>query len=213
MTLPCRVMLVDDHSLIREGLRARLQCRSEYQVCAEAASVQEALQLLAQIEVDIVITDLRLGNGSGADLVAAINANDALSCAVVVLTMHDDLAFVKRMLSLGALAYLLKDDSAEVLQQALEQVRRGQVFLSPAIAQDALREVRARVQLSPKEVQVLQLLAQGLSSKGMAERMATSVRTVESQRLRLRRKLHLDGPESLARYANTYAVLEPQAPA
>lgn len=213
MNQVCGVLLVDDHSLIREGLRARLQCSSQYQVCAEAASVEQALQILVQTEVDIVITDLRLGTGSGADLVAAINASDTLSCAVVVLTMHDDPAFVRRMLSLGALAYLLKDDSVEVLLQALEHVRRGQVFLSPSIAQDALREVRARVQLSPKEVEVLQYLAQGLSSKAMAERMATSVRTVESQRLRLRRKLHLDGPDSLARYAQTYAVLEPHTPA
>lgn len=210
MNQACRILLVDDHCWIREGLRARLQACGDYQVCAEAASVEEAMGVLAQTEVDIVITDLRLGAGSGADLLAAIAAAPELQCAVVVLTMHDDLAFVKRMLSLGAMGYLLKDDPAAVLMQALEHVRNEQVFLSPSIAQDALGEVRARVQLSPKEVEVLQLLAQGLSSKLMAEQMATSVRTVESHRLRLRRKLHLDGPDSLARYAQTYAVLEPQ---
>jgi DNA-binding NarL/FixJ family response regulator len=206
-----RLLLVDDHPLVRGGVRACLEATGHYRVCGEAGTPQEALQVLDAQPIDLVITDLRLAGGSGVDLIAALAERPPV-CPSLVLSMLGDAAFVQRVLSLGARGYVLKDDPAQTLLAAIAAVARGEVFLSPALPPGlpaGLAGHRDRPQLSPREVQVLRLLAQGQTSRQIAEQLAMSVRTVESHRLRLRRKLHLDGPGSLSRYAQDYGLLEP----
>lgn len=209
----CKVMLVDDHALMRAGVRVCLESTGLYEVIAEASSVAQARDLLEGLRsseghhLDILITDLSLGHAqSGADLIAAVQANK--QCAIVVLSMHSEPAFIKRMMALGAQGYVLKDDPSTTLLLALESVRRGAFFISPSVALDEANIPRYRGKLTPKEVEILKAIALGLSSKKMAQEMSTSVRTVEAHRLRLRRKLQLDSADSLALYAHNYAALE-----
>lgn len=201
-----RIFLVDDHPMFRDGVRARLEATGIYQVCGEAASAEQALELLAVAGADLVITDIRMGASSGIDLLAA----QAASCPCLVLSMLDDQAFMRRATSLGACGYVLKDDPGHILLQAVAMVLQGGRYISPALRAPNTECIRERAQLSPREVSVLRLLAQGQSSKSIAENLEMSMRTVESHRLRLRRKLHLEGPSSLVCYAQQYAGLEPE---
>ncbi|ARU05913.1 hypothetical protein CCO03_15635 [Comamonas serinivorans] len=205
-----RLFLVDDHPLVRDGIRAHLEL-SGHRVCGEAASPQDALLQLRRVPVDLLITDMRLASGSGMDVLTEL-ARERSDLPVLVLTMLSEPAFVQRVMSAGALGYVLKDDAGATLLQAIATIAAGGVFLSPSLAPGDLNLFRDRPHLSPRELDVLRMLADGASSKAVSEHLGLSVRTVESHRLRLRRKLHLEGAGSLARYAQDYAALEPVGP-
>lgn len=198
---------VDDHPLVRDGVRAHLEFAG-YRVCGEAASPDVALNLLQTTPVDLLITDLRLSAGSGMDLIASL-ARQRPDLPILVLTMLSEPAFVQRVMSAGARGYVLKDDPGVTLLRAIEAVAGGCTFLSPALPCTDLQPFRDRSQLSPREMEVLRMLGDGASTRQVAQQLGMSVRTVESHRLRLRRKLHLEGHGSLARYALDYAMLEP----
>ncbi|MBF5003417.1 response regulator [Diaphorobacter caeni] len=211
-----RVLLVDDHPLVRDGVRMRLEATPHIRVVAEAGCANEALALAGEAAPDIVITDIRMPGASGIQLTAAFRERHPL-IRVLVLSMHQEEEYVRRAMMLGASGYVLKDAPAQQLVQAIELVHAGRSFLSPGLEQwlqppaDNASAQRTNRTLTPRETTVLQLLAQGRSNKEIAELMGSSIRTVETHRLHLRRKLRIDGRAALVKYAVDYADLQPQA--
>lgn len=210
------VLLVDDHPLLRDGVRMRLHATPHIRVVGEAGSVREAEVLAAQVRPDLVITDIRMPDASGIEL-AALFRERFPAMRLLVLSMHHDNEYVRRALDCGVLGYVLKDSPAQQLVEAIEAVHAGQRYLSdglplpPEPVQPPV--TRAWGHLTPKESAVLSLLADGCSNKEIANALGASVRTVETHRLHLRRKLRIDGQAALVRYAVAYADLGRGAPA
>lgn len=201
-----RVLLVDDHPLLRAGIRLALQPARGVSVVGEAGSVEEAIGLLPSCEPGVVVTDIRMPGRSGIELVGELAGRGA-DVRVLLLSMLDDAVLIGRALAAGAAGYVRKDAPADALLTAIHTVALGDRYVDPTLdAQLALAQPgrRAPTPLTSRESAVLQLIAQGLGSREIAEALAMSVRTVETHRLRVRRKLRLQGDVSLASYVQTY---------
>ena len=209
MTPPIRILLVDDHPLVRDGVRVRLEATGRICIAGEAASVGESLPLAHALAPDIVLTDIRMPAASGIHL-AALFREQFPRVRVLVLSMHDDAEYVRRAVLLGARGYVLKDAPAQQLIEAIEAVHRGECYFSPGLEQlldDAGSVARSNRSLTPREASVLQWVSEGRSNKEIAALMGTSVRTVETHRLHLRRKLRIEGQAALMKYAVDHADL------
>ncbi len=205
-----RILLVDDHPLVRDGVRMRLQVTPHIRVAGEASNAEDALLLAEQLQPDIVVTDIRMSGISGIQLAAALQKQCPL-VRVLLLSMHQEEEYVQRAIDLGARGYVLKDAPAQQLILAIEQVHQGHTFFSPGLQTHdagAQAEAAGKRSLTPREVSVLQLLAQGRSNKEIAELMGSSIRTVETHRLHLRRKLRIVGRAALVKYAVDFADLQ-----
>jgi len=205
-----RVLLVDDHPLVRDGVRMRLEATGHIRVAGEAGGVQEAVELAAALQPDIVVTDIRMPDASGIHLATVFRDRFPL-VRVMVLSMHHDGEYVRRAASLGVRGYVLKDAPARQLVEAIEAVHAGGLYFSEgvqALLYDAAPAMAPSARaLTPREAAVLQLLAEGRSNKDIAQLMGTSVRTVETHRLHLRRTLRIEGQAALVKYAVDYADL------
>jgi DNA-binding NarL/FixJ family response regulator len=209
-----RVLLVDDHPLVRDGVRMRLQATPHIRVAGEASSVAEAVALAETVAADVVLTDIRMPEGSGIHL-AAVFAQRFPAVRVLVLSMHSDPEFVRRAVDLGVCGYVLKDAPAQQLVEAIDEVHAGRPYFSPALrafAAGAGASPRAPRGLTQREADVLALLAEGRSNKEIATMLGASIRTVETHRLHLRRKLHIEGRAALVKYAVDYADLSSEPP-
>jgi two-component system, NarL family, nitrate/nitrite response regulator NarL len=196
--LATRLMLVDDHPMVREGLRARLQAHPGLQVVAEASGARDALPAALVARPDLVLMDVSLRDGHGLALTRELRA--ALpGLHVLVLSMHDTPAYVREAALAGASGYLLKDCAAEDIVAAILAVMAGQTAW-PAVPTESPAHVSSSA-MTPREAEVLALIAEGLSSKVIGERLGMGVRTVETHRTHLRRKLNLPSPAALVRYA------------
>ncbi len=207
---PLRIILADDHAVVRKGLRYLLEGQANHTVAGEAADGREAVRLCAELKPDVAVVDVAMPGLNGIDATAQIvKANP--SVAVVILSMYSDETYILRALSAGARGYLLKDSAEEDLLRAVETVAEGRPFFSPVIAQtileDYLRQMQMRgVQdsydlLTDREKEVLQLLAQGKSNKDVAAILDLSPYTVETHRNRLMQKLNLHNTAELVLYA------------
>jgi DNA-binding NarL/FixJ family response regulator len=194
-----RLMLVDDHPLVRDGLRSRLETVPGFAVVAEADSAQTALDALTDASPDLVLIDVAMRGTSGIEATRRLLALRP-GLLVLVLSMHDDPAYVREAMTAGARGYLLKDSPAEEIVQAIRAVRAGDTFLSPALTESPMASATP-VTLTPRERDVLTLIAQGLSSRDIGDRLSMGVRTVETHRTNLRRKLGLPSAAALVRYA------------
>jgi DNA-binding NarL/FixJ family response regulator len=199
-----RLLIVDDHALVREGLRARLQSEAGISVVGEAASAAEALEVAQALRPDVVLMDVALRGTNGIEAARELLRRDP-GLRVLMLSMHDDPAYRRAAAAAGASGYVLKDSAAAEIVEALRQVGAGgacwaagpgQAPEGPSAA-GATREVS----LTPRERQVLELIAEGLSSREIGLRLDMGVRTVETHRTNLRRKLDLSSPAALVRFA------------
>lgn len=189
-----KLLLVDDHPMVRDGLRARLAGVAGFCVVAEAGDPQSALVELDRHRPEMVIMDVALRGESGIELTRQLLARQA-DLRVLVLSMYDNPGYVSEAQRAGARAYVLKDSPAEAIIEALRTVAGGgEVWPNPISSGDAPH-------LTPREREVLGLLAEGLSSRQIGARLGMGARTVETHRLHLRRKLNLDTPAALIRYA------------
>ncbi len=196
-----RLMLVDDHPLVRDGLRARLDAVPGLTVVAEADSAEAALQAAVRHAPDLVLMDIGLRGTSGIDATRALCAQHP-GLRVLVLSMHDGAEVVRDALAAGAGGYVLKDSPAEEIVQAMHAVMAGVRYLSPGlVAAPPSARPRRDEALTPREREVLALIAEGLSSREIAQRLSMGVRTVETHRTSLRRKLALGSAAALVRYA------------
>ncbi len=205
-----RVLLADDHRLMRSGLRLVIERHPEFSVVGEADDGRQAVAMAESLKPDVVVMDIGMPNLNGIEAAGQITeAHPGIS--VVMLSMHSDEGYVLRALKAGARAYLLKDSAEEDLTRAIESVRDGKSFFSPAVSrvllQDYVRKLqRAGVEdsydlLSAREREVLQLVAEGKSSKEIAALLNLSVYTVETHRSNIMQKLNLKGIPELILYA------------
>lgn len=203
-----RVLLADDHRLIRAGLRALLHTLKGIEVVAEAGNGYEALQLAEQHQPDVVIMDVGMQGLNGLDAAARmVKMNPAPR--VIMLSMHANEEYVRRALVVGAAGYLLKGAEPAELEIAIQAVMRGETYLTPAVSkqvvQDYLKggkgESDSLQDLTPRQREVLQLIAEGHSTKDIAHKLNVSVKTVETHRGELMNRLDIHDVAGLVRYA------------
>ncbi len=211
-----RVLIVDDHPIVRQGLRRMIEPEPDLVVCGEVQTEREARAAIRALSPDVVIVDISLAQGDGLELVRDVHAQRP-ELPMLVLSMHDELIYAERLLAAGASGYIMKHAASDQLLIALRQVLNGEVYLSESLASNL---GRARVEgtsgsatgadpidrLSNRELQVLSLIGRGLSSREAAESLGLSVKTVETHRQSLKRKLNLVTNAQLLQYAiNWYA--------
>jgi two-component system response regulator NreC len=203
-----RVLLADDHTLVRAGVRRILEAHGDVEVVGEVADGESALRALEQIPADVLVLDLTMPGTDGFEVLARAKAARP-ELKILVLTMHADPAHVARAIREGADGYLLKDSAVQDLMSAIDAVRQGRAYYSPSIRQYELGEIlraedsrrRRFAQLTERELEVLRLVAEGLSTKEIAARLAISTRTVETHRANLMAKLGLRSVALLTQFA------------
>lgn len=201
------ILLVDDHPLVRDGLRARLEAVPHFRVVAEAGGADEALQQAGQCAVQLVLMDINMRGVSGIEATALFRERFP-EVAVLILSMHDKLEYVSQAMQAGARGYVLKDAPGKDIVLAIETVMAGGIYYSAALAKQLARPLVQDNQLTVREQEVLQHLANGESNKHIARAMDLSVRTVETHRLNIKRKLGIEGQAELIRYAVEHARFE-----
>jgi DNA-binding NarL/FixJ family response regulator len=200
MNAPTRVLLVDDHPLVREGLRARLSGVPDLDVVAEAGNAAEAFARVEESHVDLVLMDVGMKDVNGIELTAQLMARHP-QLKIVMLSMYDNPEYVHRAMQAGARGYVLKDAPSQEIISAIEAIVAGQTFLSPAISGRMLRAQTPRPVLSMRECEILACIAKGQASKQIARELGLSIRTVETHRQNIKRKLNLEGQGELIKYA------------
>jgi two-component system, NarL family, nitrate/nitrite response regulator NarL len=207
MKSPIKLLLVDDHPIVRKGVGSCLAKFPNLQIIGEAADGTEALRKAKELLPDIVLMDVDMPHMDGLAVTQALRKELPL-IKVLILSMHRGTDSVLRILQSGALGYVLKDASPEELVQAIESVNAGQSFFSPAVARLALNQfVRgpgegpSAMDLTNREREVLILIADGLSNKEIASRLEVGVRTIETHRERIMRKLNIHSVAGLTRFA------------
>ena len=200
MTEMVHIMLVDDHPLVRDGLRARLEAVPHFRVVAEADSGAEALALAGGTRIDLVLMDITMRDGSGIEATARLTANHP-DIAILILSMHDKLEYVTQAMQAGARGYVLKDAPGKDIVLAIDTVMAGGIYYSAAVARQLARPAAQDNQLTSREQEVLRHIANGESNKQIARALDLSVRTVETHRLNIKRKLGIEGQAELIKFA------------
>jgi DNA-binding NarL/FixJ family response regulator len=202
-----RIVLADDHTIVRQGLRNLLEAHSDYKVIAEAEDGKLAIQLTNDLLPDLVIMDITMPDINGIDAARQISAKHP-NIKIIALSMHSDRRFVTEMLDAGASGYLLKDCALEELTHAIQAVLSDQVYVSPAIANiviqdlnEKLEQIDSSTSLSQKEQLVLRLLAEGINTKSTAAQLHVSIKTIETHRQHIMEKLGLHSIAELTKYA------------
>ena len=202
--LSIRLLLVDDHPLVRDGLRARLSAMTALEVVGEAGTAVEAQQQVELLRPNLVLMDVGMRDMNGIDLTALL-LREHPELRVLMLSMYDNPEYVQRALQAGARGYVLKDAPASEIVGAINAVAAGGTYLSPAVSKRLFRNQAPRPVLSMRESQILSALARGLASKQIARELGLSVRTVEAHRQNIKRKLELEGQAELIKYAFEHA--------
>ena len=204
MTNTIKILLVDDHPLVRDGLRARLEAMPQFEVVAEAGGAAEALEQAARHPVDLVLMDINMRGTNGIEATAQFRQAFP-RIAVLILSMHDKVEYVSQAIQAGARGYVLKDAPAAEIVAAIEAVSAGGTFLSPAVSKKLFRTQEPRPLLTPRESEILSALGRGESSKQIARELGLSVRTVEAHRQSIKRRLGIEGQAELIKYAVEHA--------
>jgi DNA-binding NarL/FixJ family response regulator len=209
MSKKSKILLVDDHPLVLEGLANLIQPQPDLEICGMAASEPQALQLIAANRPDVAVVDISLENGSGLELIKSIKAMHP-SVAMLALSMHDESLYAERALRAGARGYLMKREAAKKVIQGIRAVLAGQLFVSEKIAaQMAEKFVEGRTsavaspieQLSDRELEVFQLLGRGQGTRQIADNLHVGFKTVQAYCARIKEKLKLANATELLRAA------------
>ena len=206
-----RILIVDDHPLIREGVAALVSRQSDMEVCGEAADVSEALAQIALLKPDLVILDISLKAGTGLDVIKQLQPaqrvkgdHGSVGVRILVHSMYDDSLYAERVLQAGAMGYVNKQEAPELLIAAARRILSGKVYVSPQIAERLLHRAIGRSRpvvdivesLTDRELQVFRLIGEAVGSRKIAEKLFISVNTVETHRENIKKKLGLKtGPE------------------
>ncbi len=209
------ILLADDHRIVREGLRKLLDANDAFEVIAEADDGEEAVQIAEAQQPDIAIMDIWMPRLSGIDAIRRISKTR--STRSIALSMHDSRTYVEEALRAGASGYVVKSSATEDLFEAISAVRAGRSYLSPAVAQQVVEAITrpgdtsasAAAVLTGREREVLQLIAEGHSSKEIAGLLGVSLKTIESHRANLMEKLNIHKVSSLVRFAIRSGLVSP----
>ncbi len=207
-----QVVLVDDHTIVRNGLRSILESTDEIEVIGEASNGEEALEKIAYLKPQVMLIDISMPGMSGIELVGKV-VKQSSSIRPVILSMHNDDAYILKSVEAGAYGYLLKDATREEILSALHTVKNGEKYFNPAVAAVIVNGYLSQVQkvekasesrktlLSKKEKEVLRLLVEGMSSRQIADRLDLSVRTVDNHRANMMRRLQVHNAAELVKLA------------
>jgi DNA-binding NarL/FixJ family response regulator len=219
VTVPAvRILLADDHTLVRAGFRMLLGRLAAVEVTGEASSGYEALRLMRELDPDLALVDISMPELNGLET-AARATRLRLRTRIVILSMHADEEYVRQALSCGAAGYLLKNASEGELELAIRAVARGDSWLSPGVSRPVIAAFARAPEavgtpfdvLTPRQREVLQLIAEGHSTKEIAGRLALSVKTVETHRLQVMERLGIRSVPGLVRYAIRAGIVQPDA--
>jgi DNA-binding NarL/FixJ family response regulator len=222
MIQPIRILLADDHAVLRAGLKALLNAESDMQVVGEAGDGRTCIQAAAQLKPDVILLDLNMPHCNGLEALAELR-RQAPHSRVLVLTMHDDAQYLRQALAAGSAGYILKQAADTELLSAIRTVYNGGVFLHPNHTRVLLEDGSNRAapgppiaaslaQLSDRELEVLRLIALGYANKEIADTLCLSVKTVETYKARLMEKLGLKSRAALVRYALEHRLLDEEKP-
>lgn len=214
MSAPIRVVVVDDHAIVREGVRGVLDDPAAYAIVGEGASAAEAIAMSESLRPDVLILDISMPGGSGLRAVEAVLARSPAT-RVLMLSVHDDAEYVRESMRAGAHGYLRKDSAPADVRAAVDAVHAGDAFFSPgitsriveALSEGATGEEPPPEVLTPRERDVLVGVAQGLANKEIAARLGISRRTVEVHRESLTRKLGIRSAAGLTRYCLKHGLV------
>jgi len=212
-----KVLIADDHALVREGIRMILSKEPDFEVVGEASDGQQALNLVETLSPNVVVMDLSMPGMGGIEATQLLKVRHP-QIAVLALTMHEDESFVFRLLRAGALGYVLKRAAAQDLVQAVRAAARGESFLYPSVAQKVVADYLKRVEagedrnrydgLTEREKEILTLIAGGLSNQQIAQKLFVSIKTVQTHRAHIMEKLNLHDRTELVRYAIRKGLIE-----
>jgi|SRR5579883_1015219 DNA-binding NarL/FixJ family response regulator len=213
-----RILLADNHTLVRAGLRALLEKIEEIQVVAEAGDGREALHLIAVHQPDIVLMDIAMPEMNGLEATAHV-VKEFPQVRVIILSMHANEEYVLQALRAGAMGYVLKDAGIGELELAIRAIAQGETYLSPAVSKHVVADYVRRVggesssleQLTSRQREILQLIAEGRTTKEIADLLYLSVKTVETHRMQLMRRLDIHDVAGLVRYAIRMGLVLPDA--
>jgi DNA-binding NarL/FixJ family response regulator len=211
-----KIILADDHKLVRQGMRSLLEAHPGFEVIGEASDGQEALKLMEDLHPDIAFMDVMMPNLNGIEA-AKIAQQRGLKTKMIFLSMHTNSTYVVRALQSGVMGYVLKDSDFSEILQAIQNVLENKRYLSPAIANEVLEILLNAGQektdlldiLSTREREVLQLIAEGNANAGIAEKLALSVRTVEAHRAHIMAKMRFNSQSDLVRFAIQQGLVAP----
>ncbi len=208
-----RILVVDDHPIVRRGLRELVADEADLEICGEAEDVTQARQQIDATQPDLVVVDLTLKSGHGLELIQETKArNDRIK--MLVSSMHDESLFAERALRAGAAGYISKQESPEKLIDAMRCVLRGEIYLSPRMSNRLLHRLAAGESLdkdpieslSDRELEVFQMIGRGLSTKQVSRELDISHKTVETHREKIKAKLNLKNSTELSRHATQWVL-------
>jgi DNA-binding NarL/FixJ family response regulator len=211
---PIQVVIVDDHALVREGLRSVIERQEDMEVCGEAEDAQTALQVVSESRPDVVVVDLTLRSGSGLELIADLCAR-VESLRILVSSMHDESLFAERALQAGAMGYVHKQEGSQRVVEAIRSVRQGNIFLSEAVSQHLLTRLAKGHQnsqqsliasLTNRELEVFEMIGHGQSGRQIAERLHLSPKTIDRYRENIKHKLGLHSASEVLRQATQWVL-------
>lgn len=215
--MPLRILVVDDHAVVRRGVRSLLESQEGWEVCGEATNGRDAVEQSGRLHPDVVVMDLSLPELNGLDATRQI-LKEAPGTEVLVLTMHQSEELARDVLQAGARGYLLKSDADENLIAAVDSLRQHKPFLTSTVTEfvldgyvrrgDAAQDDGA-LAVTAREREIIQLVAEGRSNKQAASTLNVSVKTIEAHRANIMRKLHLRSVSDLVRYAIRNRIVQP----
>lgn len=208
-----RIVVIDDHPIVRRGLIELINDVADFDVVGEAPDVSTAMDVLAETKPDLALIDLSLGDGHGLELIKSVRAAE-LNIKMLVVSMMDEALYADRVLRAGASGYLRKEQATENIVTAMRQVLDNKIYLSPSATARVLNQVATTeapakspvATLSDRELEVFELLGDGLSSREIATRLHLSVKTVETYREKIKAKLSLKNGSELTRHAIHWAM-------
>ncbi len=204
-----KILIVDDHPIVRQGLAALINQQKDMAVCGQAADGREALEQIGRLEPDLVTIDLTLGDSGGLELIKDIKSRYP-NLPMLVISIHDESLYAERVLRAGAKGYIMKQEATEKVTEAIGKVLAGQVYISECMSDRMVRsflggtaknQVPAVSALSDRELEVFRLIGQGYGTRKIAEMLHLSIKTIETYRAHIKFKLDLDNAAHLLQYA------------
>ena len=214
-----RIIIIDDHPLFREGIKAIIQSDSRYEVVGEAGTASQGLKLVKELKVDLTVVDISLPDLSGFDLIRSIIKYSG-DIRILVVSMHSKVDYIVKAFQAGAVGYLTKESASDMLTQGIEHTLKGEYFMDTSVSQQVIKKLARLPEnkpvavlegydaLTPREQEIMVLVTNGMSSKKIAEKLYISPKTVENHRSRIMRKLNVSNVIDLARHAAKIGLVD-----